>query len=74
MLVPRCLSLQYMQCPAQRAPSVAAARGYAHTLNPEFLVEKEGVRARVLDGKKLANTINKEIKEQIKEMVAAGKR
>lgn len=49
-------------------------RGYAHQLNPQFLVEREGLKARVLDGKKLANTIKGEIQEEIKKMLAEGKR
>lgn len=55
-------------------PAALNARGYAHQLNPEFLVEKEGLKARVFDGKKLANTINREIREEIEKMVAQGKR
>lgn len=59
---------------APRTCPPALTRGYAHQLNPEFLVEKEGLKAKLFDGKKLANTINKEIREEIKEMVAQGKR
>lgn len=49
-------------------------RGYAHQLNEEFLVEKEGMKAKVFDGKKLADTINSEVGEEIKKMVAQGQR
>ncbi len=37
-------------------------------------MRKDGLKARLVDGKKLAATINKEIQEEIKTMVAAGKR
>jgi hypothetical protein len=55
-------------------PELPLARGYAHQLNPEFLVEKEGLKAKLFDGKKLANTINREIEDEIKQMTAQGNR
>ncbi len=50
------------------------SRGYAHQLNHEFLVEKEGIKAKVFDGKKLAGAINREVQEEIGKMVAQGLR
>ena len=37
-------------------------------------MERKGLKARVFDGKKLANTINKEIRKEIDQMVAKGHR
>ena len=51
-----------------------AARAYSHQLNEQFLVTKEGLKSKVFDGKKLADTINKEIQTEINAMVADGKR
>ena len=45
-----------------------------HQLNEEFLVQKKGLKAKVLDGKKLAEAINKEVADEIKQMVANGQR
>lgn len=58
----------------QHPRSPPTARGYAHELNPQFLVERKGLKARVLDGNKLADTINQEMQEEIKIMAAEGKR
>ena len=55
-------------------PATVCGRGYAHQLNDEFLVEKEGLKARLIDGKKMADTINKEIQQEIQKMVADGNR
>lgn len=51
-----------------------ASRSYAHHFNTEFLVEKKGIKAKVFDGKKLADTINQEIEAEIHAMLAQGKR
>lgn len=53
---------------------LAPSRGYAHQLNQEFLVEKKGLKAKVFDGKKLADTINNEVAEEIRTMIAQGQR
>ena len=52
----------------------AATRSYMHVINQEFLVEKEGLKAKVFDGKKLADTINKEVAAEIEQMLSEGKR
>ncbi len=56
------------------SPSLLPTRRYAHQLNEEFLVEKPGIKAKLFDGKKLANVINSEVGEEIKKMVAQGER
>lgn len=52
----------------------APSRGYAHQLSQEFLVEKKGVKAKVFDGTKLADTINNEVAQEVKEMLKQGQR
>lgn len=58
--------------PLQCAP--VAARAYSHQLNEQFLVAKDGLKSKVFDGNKLADTINKEIQLEISTMIAAGRR
>lgn len=43
-------------------------------INEEFLSTQPGVRAKVLDGKRLAGQIHKEIRDSVKEMAEGGKR
>lgn len=57
-----------------RLRSPPNARGYAHQLNQQFLVQRKGLKARVFDGKKLGDTINQEIQEEIRKMTGEGKR
>lgn len=44
------------------------------SLNDEFLVSMPGIKARVLDGKKLAKTIRSEIASEVKTIKAKGNR
>ena len=55
-------------------PVTVYGRGYAHQLNEQFLVQKEGLKAKLIDGKKMADTINKEIQQEIQKMVTDGNR
>ena len=50
------------------------ARSYAHQLNPEFLQERPGLKARVVDGKKMASTIHSEVAAEVNAMVQKGQR
>jgi len=50
------------------------SRGYAHQLNAEFLQEKRGLKARIIDGKKMASVIHSEVAEEVKVMVQQGQR
>ena len=56
------------------AGTVQPSRGYAHQLNPEFLQEKAGLKARIIDGKKMASAIHGEVAEEVKVMVQQGQR
>ena len=57
-----------------RSACVQPARSYAHQLNPEFLQERPGLKARVVDGKKMASTIHSEVAAEVKAMVQKGQR
>ena len=54
--------------------SALPRRGYAHQLNSEFLVQKEGLKARLIDGVKIASTVHSEIAAQVKTLVEQGER
>ena len=57
-----------------RSACVQPARSYAHQLNPEFLQERPGLKARVVDGKKMASTIHSEVAAEVRAMVQKGQR
>ena len=49
-------------------------RSYAGGINEEFLTTKPGLKAKILDGKRLASQIQKEVRETVNQMTEVGKR
>ena len=56
--------------PAQRT----YVNGGSGGINEEFLSSQPGIRAKVLDGKRLAGQIQKEIRDDVKQMTGDGRR
>ena len=64
-------------CSLRLSPSVSlrpVQRSYAGGINEEFLTTKPGLKAKVLDGKRLSAQIQKEIRESVNQMTEVGKR
>ena len=64
-------------CTLRQSPSSClrlAWRSYAGGINEEFLTTKPGLKAKILDGKRLASQIQKEVGETVNQMTGVGKR
>ncbi len=73
-----CVYVQILSsCSLRLSPSGSLRlihRSYAGGINEEFLTTKPGLKAKVLDGKRLSAQIQKEVRESVDQMTKVGKR
>ena len=59
---------------AGRQPLLAACRRLSGGINEEFLETRPGVRAKIVQGARIADSVKAEVASEVQAMVEAGKR